>query len=501
MDEISSYLRLFGLSSGVSKQTLKEAYKRLAKQWHPDRFTNDPIKAKTAEEKIKEINIAYAVLKLYLEKPGRPFSDIVNGETAIKKEKMTEKDYYDRAVALVNEDNYQEATEELSRAIKLNPNFAEAYRYRGFLFSLLGFELRAEEDLKKTDRLGIRFDQRHKSGRKASSSGGAKSANYTQARRQTVNSPVRKSPERQESDEKPANFSIEIKLTDLWAQDLTPIYALAATSNGRIIAAGHEDGAVSLWNSKSHRQFHTLMGHTAKITCLKFGDNNQLLFSGSEDGTVRLWNLRDGIFIKALTTHEGAVTALDICQLRKLLITAGTDGAVRVWDLKKNILVRQILNHEAPVSTIVLNSTGEITVCGTGDGSIRFCHTLRGGIVKWMSAHRAAVCALAFSIDSQYFVSASIEGEVILWHFPSGDQRTKLPSVPHPINSFAFCQNGKLLVGLDGSGKLWVWNLEAGTLAATKLGQDKAGSALLSISENGLLWAGADGKISQWQLE
>ncbi len=44
----------------------KEAYLDMARVWHPDRFTDNPRLRKKAEEKLKEINVAYAEIKALL---------------------------------------------------------------------------------------------------------------------------------------------------------------------------------------------------------------------------------------------------------------------------------------------------------------------------------------------------------------------------------------------------------------------------------------------------
>jgi COMPASS component SWD3 len=550
MDEISTNLRLFDLKPGASQQDLKFAYKRLVKQWHPDRFAHDPGKAKLAEEKIKEINLAYASLKVYLENPHQPRST-AKAATTVKKRTITAKEFYDRATDLVKEGKYQEATEELGRAIKKNPNYAEAYRYRGFLFSLLGFELRAEKDLKKAEFLGIRITQNSSeftTNPRSCASNSSAATEATPSRdkvdyfeqcfyKSSTNSSKTQAPVSEQSphsvreDSKDSNFrvepdvsakpesnppghkvqdqdygghatvqKVEIKLEYSLAHQLNSASVLATSSNCRIIAVGHEDGSISLWNTKTKRQFHSLVGHTGKVTCLKFSDDNQILFSGSEDGTVRLWNLSDGNFIKSLNTHKGSVNGLEICYLRKLLITAGNDGAVRVWDLKKSTLVRQILNHEAPVPSIALNSTGEITICGTHDGSIRFCHTLRGGIVKWLNAHQTPVSALAFSQDGQHFASGAVDGQVMVWDFPKADHKKILQSIRHPVSALAFCQGDQFLCGIDGSGKLLVWEIDSGNLDTFKMAHSSGATTLIPVAENKVLSAGDDSSIHQWQV-
>lgn len=53
------YYEILGVSKNATETELKQAYRKQALEWHPDRHKNDK---KTAEEKFKEINEAYQVL-------------------------------------------------------------------------------------------------------------------------------------------------------------------------------------------------------------------------------------------------------------------------------------------------------------------------------------------------------------------------------------------------------------------------------------------------------
>lgn len=64
------YYRALGLQPGASASEVRRAYLRLVKQWHPDRYARDSRAQSVAQEKVKEINEAYAFLRDY--KPGQP---------------------------------------------------------------------------------------------------------------------------------------------------------------------------------------------------------------------------------------------------------------------------------------------------------------------------------------------------------------------------------------------------------------------------------------------
>ena len=54
-----NYYEILGVNRDATIQEIKKAYKKLAKKWHPD-LNRDNIKV--AEEKMKEINVAYTTL-------------------------------------------------------------------------------------------------------------------------------------------------------------------------------------------------------------------------------------------------------------------------------------------------------------------------------------------------------------------------------------------------------------------------------------------------------
>ena len=57
--DLNKYYELLGVAPGAPGQELKDAYRDLARVWHPDRFSHDPRLQQKAQEKLKEINEAY----------------------------------------------------------------------------------------------------------------------------------------------------------------------------------------------------------------------------------------------------------------------------------------------------------------------------------------------------------------------------------------------------------------------------------------------------------
>ena len=74
MSEMDKYYQILGLNPGASEEEIKQAYRDLVNVWHPDRFPNNPRLREKANEKLKEINFAYKMLKSYIAGKGEEYT-------------------------------------------------------------------------------------------------------------------------------------------------------------------------------------------------------------------------------------------------------------------------------------------------------------------------------------------------------------------------------------------------------------------------------------------
>jgi WD40 repeat protein len=125
-----------------------------------------------------------------------------------------------------------------------------------------------------------------------------------------------------------------------------PLYSLAISPNGGLLAAGGSDNLIRLW--KPEQAFRTgqpeyiqpliFSGHSGRpgtyrslVWQVIFSPSGELLASAGGDNSVRLWDVQNGNQLWSLAAHPGGAVCLAYRPDGRALASGGLDGVLRVW--------------------------------------------------------------------------------------------------------------------------------------------------------------------------
>lgn len=128
-----------------------------------------------------------------------------------------------------------------------------------------------------------------------------------------------------------------IKKIAKYQHDIEEIQTIAFSHNGRHLAAGDQQGVVTVREIETGVEMYQSKVHNQHIVSVRFSPNNpSLLVTASDDTRIRLVDCnRKGI--STLGTgedkHSKALTSIALSSTGRLLISAAADGLIKIWDV------------------------------------------------------------------------------------------------------------------------------------------------------------------------
>jgi WD40 repeat protein len=224
----------------------------------------------------------------------------------------------------------------------------------------------------------------------------------------------------------------------------------ALSPDEQLVAAGHEDGSIYVWEMPDGNTRYRLEGHLEEVTSVNFSPNGLLLASGSQDGTVRLWDLNTGTSVRKITGFKNAIASVHFLSDSELMVEVEEHPAL-IYDIERErfrdvpiksermepdpllerLLWQGYLENAYP-STIIFSPTRDyLAVVGKRYVTVWDIH--QDQVVSVLATgDRHQLTGLAFSSDGEQLAGIHWDGTVTTWSLETGAQ---LLHVPYTIDT------------------------------------------------------------------
>ncbi|XP_075035928.1 U3 small nucleolar RNA-associated protein 15 homolog [Mixophyes fleayi] len=185
--------------------------------------------------------------------------------------------------------------------------------------------------------------------------------------------------------------------------------------DGRLLAAGCEDGVVQLFDINGKAALRQFYGHSKAVHFVDFTSDKFRIVSGSDDYASKVWDIPNGIEISTYKEHTDYVRCGCASQLNNdLFVTGSYDHTVKVFDARAEKSV-MTMEHEQPVESVLLFPSGGLLV-SAGGRYIKVWDLLKGGqLLVSLRNHHKTVTSLCLSSSGQRLLSGSLDRHVKIY--------------------------------------------------------------------------------------
>ncbi len=197
-------------------------------------------------------------------------------------------------------------------------------------------------------------------------------------------------------------------------ENSTTIWDIACSNDGKLIATGHEDKNVRVWNLENHECIKIFTGHKQRSIKLVFSADNKTIITLGEDRQLIFWDLNNSQPLRSIKSHNISFLSVFFSHDYKFLVSGSSDGIVRLWNRTTNKCVKTFSGHSSWVWFVAFSPDDKYIASGGEDNTVRLWN-LNDGTSQVLTAHSSWVMSVAFSLDGKFLASASNDETVKIW--------------------------------------------------------------------------------------
>jgi len=320
------------------------------------------------------------------------------------------------------------------------------------------------------------------------------------------------------------------------------VTVVAFRPGSQLLATGHDDGKVRLWDVQSRKLLRELTGHGLPVSALAFHRDGTRLASAGEDRVIHLWEVETGRLAGSLKGHTDRIPALAWEPTGDRLVSAGWDTTARVWNTTTDLPEILLNSHADQVNVVAFSPDGKLLACADSANTVHVWQTTTWKTLHILNDGGEETRCLAFSPDGGQLASGGAERVIHLWDpargaLISGRNATARHSicclpVPDGLRLASSCggtalrvwdvatgktvvddetpgilavdgsRDGRWLLAGDSSARVHVWDATTGQPVFSLFGQRGAASSLALAPDARVVAAASavDGTVWLWKL-
>jgi WD40 repeat protein len=342
----------------------------------------------------------------------------------------------------------------------------------------------------------------------------------------------------------PAQGPGQVKVVATFGGHAEPIYALAASPDGKLIATGSWDRSVRLHETATGKAVRTMagaQGHTKMVLAVAFSPDGRQLATGGEDNVLKIWDVPSSDPLRTYSQNQDWLCLGPSPDSSKVAL-GGKNGGLKLLSSADFKQIAELAGHNGPVYKAVFGANGQFVASAGQDETVRYWNAGNGQPIGMVGAHHGGVRQLALhpsaaaaftagddsllkfwngqpaparllgghggefvgltlSADGNEVVTASADKTIRRFAFANAAHNLSWTGATDVLSSVALAGNGAVLAAGQRDGQWNLWDGRENKLLAQRAAHT-SGPVQVAIhpQANQLLSGGAEGTLKTWML-
>jgi WD40 repeat protein len=240
------------------------------------------------------------------------------------------------------------------------------------------------------------------------------------------------------------------------------VTAVGFAADGGLVASGHDDGKVRLWETAKHTLVAEIAAHPKPVSAVAFSPDGTHLATAGEDRAVRVWDRKTGAKVGEFLSHTDRIPALAWSGDGALLISAGWDTSARVWKLGQPDPLMLLNSHSDQVVALAHGPAGTLATADSDNEIHVWTDAVTAKTGPVLRGHVDEIRCIAFNADGSRLASAGADRVVHVWDTKTG----QLLAGPNPKAKHFLAVvpsiDGKLKLASTGAPTFRLWDADTG---------------------------------------